>query len=458
MKPSDFNIKVPEFEERSVCITDFGATTDEKNINDGRVNAAAINKAIESISAQGGGKVIVPAGMWITGPIRLKSNVELHLEKQAYIKFTKNREEYPLIISDYEGQTCIRTVSPITADNEENVAITGYGVIDGSGNLWRPVKQFKVTDRQWEAMLKKSPHVIQTKETGIWFPTETAYTGYQNNVQGTTEDILDEVKEHYDFYRPVMVSIRHCKNVLLEGVTFMNSPAWNIHPLFTENLTVRSISISNPYYAQNGDGIDVESCKNVHIHDSVFETGDDAICIKSGKGADARKIEGPCENIYIHNCLVNEGHGGFVIGSEMSRGVRNILVEDCTFIGTDVGVRMKSAMGRGGVIENIEVNNIDMSDIKEEAVILTMQYVLNTLGRNEQIVKHNEEDIPYFRDIRMSNIHCFGAKTAVKIAPIGDKPETISDVTIRDSVFTAAEESEYNGVNINFENVSLMDI
>ena len=173
--------------------------------------------------------------------------------------------------------------------------------------------------------------------------------GNHHNIQGTTEEALAAAAPYYDFYRPVMISLRHCKNVLLQGVTFMNSPAWNIHPYFCENLTVEHIQVRNPYYAQNGDGIDVESCTNVHIHHSVFETGDDAICMKSGKNAIARKIQGPCSNVYIHDCLVNEGHGGFVIGSEMSRGVKDILVENCTFVGTDVGVRMKSALGRGGV-------------------------------------------------------------------------------------------------------------
>lgn len=233
----------------------------------------------------------------------------------------------------------------------------------------------------------------------------------------------------------------------------MNSPAWNIHPFFCENLTVRNVSIRNPYYAQNGDGIDIESCKNVHIHDNVFETGDDAIGIKSGKNAEARTFEGPCENLYIHDCLVNEGHGGFVIGSEMSRGVKNILVEKCTFIGTDVGIRFKSAMGRGGVVENIEINDITMVNIKNEAVIMTMGYVLNLLNRDEEIKQENEEDVPYFRNIKISGINCAGANMAVKLEPITGRPETISDVSIENSVFAAEQENKCDGVNIRFDNV-----
>ena len=451
MTKNDFIVNVPEFADRCVSIVDFGAEVLKGSIKDGKHNAKAINAAIDKVSELGGGTVEVPAGVWFTGPIRLKSGVNLKLKSQALLKFSKNAEEYPLIITNYEGQQCIRAVSPITADNVENIAITGEGMIDGSGDLWRPVKQFKMTERQWNGLLKKSPYVLQTKENGVWFPTESAFLGNEKNTQGKTEDILDSAKEYYDFYRPVMVSLKHCKNVLLEGVTFMNSPAWNIHPFFCENLTVRRVKVCNPYYAQNGDGIDVESCKNVHIHDSVFETGDDAICIKSGKNAEARTFEGPCENLYIHDCIVNEGHGGFVIGSEMSRGVKNILVENCTFTGTDVGVRLKSAMGRGGVVENIEINNINMVNIKNEAVIMTMGYVLNLLNRNETIAKENEEDVPYFKNIKLDGINCTGADIAIKLEPIDGIPETISDITITNSNFVAQQKNELGGVEVNFK-------
>ena len=450
----DFEVNVPQFNERTVSITEFGADSRQCDFSDGTKNAAAINAAIESVSSAGGGTVTVPAGIWITGPITLLSNVNFHLEKQALLKFSKNMDEYPLIITNYEGQECIRTVSPLTASNVENVAITGEGVIDGSGDLWRPVKQFKVTDKQWQKLLKKSEYVIETKEKGIWLPTESAFKGNAENIQGKTERDIDRAKDYYDFYRPVMISLKHCKNVLLDGITFMNSPAWNIHPFFCENLTVRNCSINNPYYAQNGDGIDVESCKKVHIHDNVFETGDDAICIKSGKNAEARAFEGPCEDIYVHDCVVNEGHGGFVVGSEMSRGVRNIKVERCTFIGTDVGVRFKSAMGRGGVVENICISDINMVNIKNEAVILTMGYVLNLLNRNETIAQEDESDVPYFKNISFDRINCVGADMAVKIEPIDKRPETISDISIKNSTFLSNKENVVAGENIVFNNTS----
>lgn len=435
MYREDYKVTVPQFKRLEVLLSDCGAISGKLDIETGRHNARVINNKVKELSENGGGTIVIPKGIWASAPIRLLSDVSIRIESQGLLKFIKSKEDYPLIITNYEGQPCIRTVSPITAENVVNVAITGMGMVDGSGDEWRPVKKFKVTDKQWEQLLKKSDNVFETKETQIWMPTKSSLLGNEKNIQSDKDEALEEARDYYDFYRPVMVSLRHCTNVLLSGVTFMNSPAWNIHPFFCENVTIDNIKVRNPYYAQNGDGIDVESCTNVHIHHSVFETGDDAICIKAGKNAIARTIDGPCSNIYIHDCVVNEGHGGFVIGSEMSRGVKDILVENCTFIGTDVGVRMKSALGRGGVVENITIRNIDMVNIKGEAVILTMGYVLNLLNRNETIAMDNEEDVPYFRNIDMDGIVCTDCKEFVKIEPLNGRPDTIKDVVINKQKF-----------------------
>lgn len=435
MYREDYKVTVPQFKRFEVLLSDCGAISGKLDIETGRHNARVINNKVKELSENGGGTIVIPKGIWASAPIRLLSDVSIRIESQGLLKFIKSKEDYPLIITNYEGQPCIRTVSPITAENAVNVAITGMGIVDGSGDEWRPVKKFKVTDKQWEQLLKKSDNVFETKETQIWMPTKSSLLGNEKNIQSDKDEALEEARDYYDFYRPVMVSLRHCTNVLLSGVTFMNSPAWNIHPFFCENVTIDNIKVRNPYYAQNGDGIDVESCTNVHIHHSVFETGDDAICIKAGKNAIARTIDGPCSNIYIHDCVVNEGHGGFVIGSEMSRGVKDILVENCTFIGTDVGVRMKSALGRGGVVENITIRNIDMVNIKGEAVILTMGYVLNLLNRNETIAMDNEEDVPYFRNIDMDGIVCTDCKEFVKIEPLNGRPDTIKDVVINKQKF-----------------------
>ena len=435
MYNKDYKVELPVFPAYEVTLAEYGAKSGEFTVECGRHNAEALNRAIREVSEQGGGTVVVPAGIWAMAPICLLSGVNLHLESQAMLKFIKSKEDYPLRITNYEGQDCIRTVSPITAENAENIAITGEGLIDGGGDKWRPIKKFKMTAKQWDALFKISPYVIETKETEIWLPTETILEGSRHNIQGTTGEALAEAAPYYDFYRPVMISLRYCKKILLQGVTFMNSPAWNVHPFFCEDLTVDHVEIRNPYHAQNGDGIDVESCTNVHIHHSTFETGDDAICMKSGKNAIARTIEGPCSNVYIHDCLVNEGHGGFVVGSEMSRGVRDILVENCTFVGTDVGIRMKSALGRGGVVENITMRNIHMSEIKGEAVILSMSYVLNSLTGNETIAMEKEDDIPYFRNLQMEGIEVSGCGRFVKIEPLQGKPETIRNVVINGEKF-----------------------
>lgn len=451
MSGKRFEVRLPAFADRTVIVSNYGARPFAYTYSDAAANAQAINKAITYISEKGGGKVVIPKGIWYCAPIELKSAVCLVIEKNAVLKFSKNRDQYPLIKANYEGQECLRTVSPISAENAINIAITGEGVIDGSGDEWRPVKQFKLTERQWQERLKKSQFVIDTKEGGIWFPTESAFLGNRENITLKDDNALEAAAEYYDFYRPVMVSLRHCKNILLEGVTFRNSPAWNIHPFFCKNLTVRKVTVNNPYYAQNGDGIDVESCKCVEIHHCLFETGDDAICIKSGKNAEARLIEGPCEDIYVHDCTVNEGHGGFVIGSEMSRGVRNVYVSNCTFIGTDTGIRMKSAAGRGGVVENIQISDINMVNIKEDAVIMTMSYVLNNLNRNEMNEAFSEEDIPFFRNIKLDGIHCAGAGRAVKIEPLKGRADTIYNVSISNSEFYAREGNEVGIEDFNEE-------
>ena len=232
MKKVDFEVKLPSFVDRIVYVDNYGARPYCYTIEDASRNADAINRAISYISEKGGGTVVIPAGIWFTAPIEIKSDVELRIEKNAILKFSKDIDQYPLIITNYEGQECIRAKSPITAENAINIGITGGGVIDGSGDLWRPVKKFKITDRQWEALMKKSQYIIDTKGGGVWMPTESSFKGNEHNIQLDAENALEKASEYYDFYRPVMVSLRHCKRILLDGVTFKNSPAWNIHPFF----------------------------------------------------------------------------------------------------------------------------------------------------------------------------------------------------------------------------------
>lgn len=429
-------------------IVDFGAVSDGVTSN-----TRAFKEAVME-AARVGGTVNVPDGIWLTGPIELLSGVELHLSDNAVILFDKNPEEYPLIVTDYEGISRIRTQSPIYADNADNIAITGNGTIDGNGHLWRPVKEFKMTKRQWKKLLEKSAYVVKSKEGGVWLPTETAYLGRKaGEIYPHEANAMERAKPYYDFYRPVMVALRHCTNVRLEGVRIQNSPAWAVHLYFCENVKVLNAIIENPYHAQNGDGIDIDSCNEVEVAYCKIHVGDDGIVIKSGKNAKARMIEGCAQNIHIHHCYVGHSHGGFVVGSEMSRGVKNVLVEDCTFIDADVGVRFKSALGRGGVVENITIRRINMIDIKQEAFLFTMYYVHNIM---DYVVKdelnHDNSDIPYFRDIHVSDCTCINAQIGVRITGLDDLPQTISDITFENCDIHAASPNAFvNCQNILFK-------
>lgn len=434
-----FSVSVPDFPDRTFLLTDFGA------VGDGRHNNTAAFRAAMEAASEHGGHVVVPNGIFLTGPIRLLSNVDLHLEDNAMIVFTKSKEEYPLIVTDYEGIRRIRTVSPISAQNAENIAITGHGTIDGNGQLWRPVKQFKTTARQWASLLEQSPWVIESREGGVWCPEKTIYDArFVGEVfpgsYATEEEALQKAAPYYDFYRPVMLSIWHCRRVLIDGVTLTNSAAWCLHPYFCDDVTIRGIYLVNPPYAQNGDGIDVDSCKNVHIHHCSFQTGDDAICLKAGKDRAARALKKPCENVHVHDCKVLLSPGSFVIGSEMSRGVRNVLIENCTSVGSNTGVCFKSAIGRGGVVENITFRRLEMYRIKTGAVRLTMDYVHNLMDYHDPVVQSDDpEDIPYFRDIRFEDCRCLGGELGIKLHGLAGHPETLSDVTFERCHFDTKE-------------------
>lgn len=430
----NFTIEVPKFKNQQYNILDFGAKS-QLNWN----NRQSIQQAIDTCSKNGGGKVIVPNGYFLTGPLEIKSNVNLHLEENAFLQFTKSKEEYPLIWTNYEGQKRIRAISPITIDHQENVAITGKGVIDGNGFLWRGLKRCKITDKEFQRCLEMSPYFIDTKSGGTWYPTQTIYEGVLHGEPDYSDpNALEIASEYYDMYRPVLLSIRHCNKVLIEDITIQNSPAWNIHPFFCTNFTLKNAKVRNKYSAQNGDGLDLESCQNCEIVGTSFEVGDDGICIKSGKNAEARRIEGPCKNVWIHDCKVFDAHGGFVVGSEMSRGVSNILVENCIFNGTDIGVRFKSSLGRGGVVEDITIRNIHMVNILEEAFIFTMGYVFSTIEAAKIDEKGTEpEDIPEFKNIDMENICCSHSKIGIKIEGLSVKP--IHHLTFKNISLSAEE-------------------
>lgn len=453
-------VEQPVFPAYSVNILDFGAKSDGITLN-----TKAINDAIKAVNAKGGGKVIIPEGWWLTGPIELLSNVNLYTEKNALVVFTDDFTAYPIIKTSFEGLETRRCQSPISAWNAENIAITGYGVFDGSGDSWRPVKKGKLTANQW-SNLTQSGGVVN-KEGDIWYPTAGAMKGALackdfNNPEGIETD--EDWNEIRPWLRPVLLNIVKCKKVLLENVTFKNSPSWCLHPLSCEHITINQVKVFNPWYSQNGDALDLESCKNALIINNIFDAGDDAICIKSGKDEDGRKRGEPCQNVIVKNNTVLHGHGGFVVGSEMSGGVKNIYVSDCTFLGTDVGLRFKSTRGRGGVVEGIYINNIHMIDIPYEALLFDLYY--GGKGAGEE----TEEDLagrmktstppvtietPAFRNIHISNIICKGAGRAMFFNGLPEMP--IKNVSVKNVVISDTKEgiviSQAKGVTL--ENIRI---
>jgi polygalacturonase len=411
-------VKEPSFPDNSVSIIDFGALGDGRHLN---TNAFA--DAIEAVTEKGGGTVIIPPGIWLTGPVILKSNLRIHAEDGALVIFSPDKSLYPLIETSFEGYDTYRCISPIYGKDLENIAFTGKGVWDGTGEAWRPVKKEKLTSMQWKELVGSGG--IISEDGKIWYPSESYKRGHEMSEMNVPVQFRDisEFESIRDFLRPVMVSLVNCRKVLLDGPVFQNSPAWCLHPLMCEDLTIRNISVKNPWYSQNGDGIDIESCKNTLLYNSNFDVGDDAICIKSGKNADGRKRGKPTENLIIRNCIVYHGHGGVTIGSEMSGGVRNMSVADCTFMGTDVGLRFKSNRGRGGVVENIWFDNIRMTNIPTQAVSFNLYYgglsVSDMLAEGKNIetttgeIPPVTEETPHFRNITIRNLTCRGALQAI---------------------------------------------
>ena len=440
-------VQRPSFPDYQVDIRDFGAKADGETLN-----TEAINNAIKAVSEKGGGKVVIPEGLWLTGPVVLQNNVNLHVEKNALVLFSGDADLYPLVRTSFEGLDMLRCQSPISAMNAENIAITGHGVLDGSGDSWRPVKRNKMTDGQWKSLLKSGGVVDESGK--VWYPNEGALKASILTGSKEKREISDSEWEGMKrWLRPVLLSIVKSKRVLLEGVTFRNSPSWCLHPLSCEDLTLNGVKVFNPWYSQNGDALDVESCKNVVVTNSLFDAGDDAICIKSGKDADGRRRGEPCENVLVKNNTVLHGHGGFVVGSEMSGGVRNVYVADCTFIGTDVGLRFKSTRGRGGVVENVYVDNINMINIPGDALIADLYYaVKDAPGAPVPAVT---EETPSFKNIHISNISCKGAGRAMLLNGLPEMP--IENFSVRNMRITDAQKGAFiNKVaGVTLENIEI---
>lgn len=428
----------PQFPDYRVDICQYGAVSDGSTLC-----TEAFAQAIADVNAHGGGTVVVPAGLWLTGPIELLSNVCLHTEYGAMVLFTAELDAYRIIDTSFEGLDTRRCQSPLYAYKAHNIAITGHGTFDGSGEAWRPVKKSKVTSKQWKELLKKSK--ITNEKGDIWYPSEASRQGaeacYDFNVPDNivTEAEWESIKR---WLRPTLLNFIACDTVMLRDVTFKNSPAWCLHPLMCKHVTIDGVQVSNPWYAQNGDALDLESCCNVLVVNSSFDAGDDAICIKSGKDEDGRRRAMPCENVIIRNNTVLHGHGGFVVGSEMSGGARNIFISDCCFIGTDVGLRFKSTRGRGGVVENIYISDIVMTNIPEEPLLFDLFYGKKGKATADSVPPVSEKT-PVFRHIHISDVVCRGAGRAMYFNGLPEMK--ISDVTIENVTILNAK----SGIHIN---------
>lgn len=438
------NVHLPTFKTDTFNIVNYGTVSGTDMLH-----TESITAAIAACHANGGGVVLIPAGVWTSGPFALKSNINLHLERNALLQFTKDFDQYPLVETGWEGLRQVRRHSPIRAEGQTNIAITGKGVIDGNGDAWRFVKKGKMTDSQWKKLVASGG--VLTPDGKEWYPSESALKGraYKDAGQITPDKSPDFFEEIKDFLRPNLIVFEKCERILLEGVTFQNSGAWNIHQLMSKDITVRDIVVRNPWYSQNGDGLDIESCHNVLVEDSFFDVGDDAICIKSGKNEYGRELGIPTENLWVRNCTVFHGHGGFVVGSEMSGGARNLYVSDLTFIGTDIGLRFKTTRGRGGVVENVFIKNIYMKDIPGEAILFDMYYEavdpIPAQGEQRQPPKVERlpvtDETPQFRNFYISDVVCDGADKGLFIRGLPEMP-------IKDIHFENLQISAKKGIDI----------
>lgn len=446
-------IILPEFKNNVVNIKDFGAIGDGKFLN-----TLAFKSAIEHCASLGGGTVVVPAGVWLTGPIKLESNINLRLERGAFIQFSKNIKDYPIIERFDDKSRDFVITSPIYAVNAENIAITGEGIIDGAGEVWRYVKKEKQTEQQWKKLTTSGG--VVTADGRQWWPSKEAMEAekYIEELEKSGKKLTKaDVEKTREYFRPDFVRLSRSRGILIDGITFLNSPRFHLHFVQSENIVVRNVKVYSPWWGQNTDGIDFSACRDVIVYKSSVDVGDDGICIKPSKISD-EQAEGPaCERILIVDNVVYQAHGGFVIGSEGVGGARNIFVKNNTFIGTDVGLRFKCARDRGGLIENIYIDNVVMRNIKEQAILFDMYY---NSGNPETVLKNSSllnkaEPItqltPRYQNIFIKNVLCLDANRSILINGLSELP--VKNIVIENSYISSKLGSEI----INAESVKILN-
>ncbi len=370
-------------------VRSFGALGDAQTLN-----TSALQAAIDACHAHGGGTVWVPAGQYITGSLFFHDNITLHLDSGATLLGSQDPADYPVLPGRWEGAQQLAYAPLIAGANLKNLAVVGRGTIDGRGSLW------------WNAYA-------------------------QNSLANP---------------RPRLIGFTDCANILIESITLTNSPSWTINPVRCRNVNIRGVTIVNPPDSPNTDGINPDSCSLVRISDCYISVGDDCIAIKSGTEHEHAGLRAPCRDITITNCTLERGHGGVVIGSEMSGGVQNVAISNCVFIGTDRGIRLKSRRGRGGVVENVRVSNVIMDGVQCPFTI-NLYYACGAWGDefvSDKSAKARDAGTPHFRNIRMSHITACNVKIAAGfIYGLSEMP--VEDVSFSDiSVsLTAGAQADY---------------
>ena len=398
--------------DNAVSVTDFGGVGDGQTLN-----TEAFRKAISALVKKGGGRVVVPQGVWLTGPIVLKDNIELRVEKNAIVMFSPDKSLY----IDKDGNSS-RVDPCIKASKRKNIAITGEGIIDGNGAQWRPVKRSKVSDTEWKEF--KAMGGIEKQNGSLWYPWQ---------MKSGIKDIAAS-PEAQEKMRNDLIRIVNCQRLLIKGVTVQNSPKFHVHPFNSTDVIIDGITVRCPWNAQNGDAIDISDCHRCLIVNSTVDAGDDGLCMKSGAAKPTNLVNG-CQDILIEANTVYHAHGGFVIGSESISGMNRIVVRNCRFAGTDTGLRFKSGIGRGGKTSDIYINDIMMTDIKDEAIIFQCDYVNKPAGSAAEKEVKAETEIPEFADIHISNVVCRTAKRAISAHGIANH-RCVYGITINNCTFT----------------------
>ena len=389
----------PQFPANTVSITEVGGVGDGLTLN-----TEAFENGIKKLQKQGGGRLNVPAGIWLTGPIQLKDNIELHLERNAIILMSPDKS---LFVNPKSASKCF---AGIRASKRKNIAITGEGIIDGNGAHWRPVKRNKVSDVEWNKY-KKVIGGVEKDGGKLWYPFN-ALAGYPN---------IADTPEKQEKLRNDLVRFESCENVLVEGVTIQNAPKFHLHPCYSKNVIIDGVTVRCPWNAQNGDAIDFSDVNVGLIVNSIVDAGDDGLCMKSGNNKPDAPANG-CADILIQDNTVFHAHGGFVLGSETIQGMNRIVVRNCRFSGTDTGLRFKSGLGRGGKTSQMYIQNIVMNDIKDEAIVFQCDYLDRPAGSDPNAIPTFTEEqkkvAPYFQDIHINQVVCYGAGTAIKAGGI----------------------------------------